>query len=116
VSLNPLLVLICLDNKLTGLQAFNESKRFGVSLLSERQEHLSRLFAKKDSERPDCIFYEGKLGMPLIRDALAIMECDTAATYPGGDHTIFVGHVRTAEVLDDANPILYFRGKYRNLG
>ena len=117
VSLHPLLVLICLDNKLTGLQAFNVSKRFGVSLLSEHQEDLSRLFAKKDSERPGSIYFEGKLGMPLLRDALAIMECETTAEYPAGDHTIFMGQVQTAEVLEAGkNPLLYFRAKYRRLG
>src|SRR5438094_10475559 len=52
VSLTPLLVLICLDNNLSGFQAFNDSKRFGVSMLSEHQEDLSRMFAKKDLERP----------------------------------------------------------------
>ena len=117
VSLNPLLILVCLDNELTGLQAFNESKWFGVSLLSEHQEDLSRLFAKKNSQRPDSIFFEGKLGMPLIRNSLAIMECETIVTYPGGDHTIFMGQVRTAEILEAGNgPLLYFRGRYRQLG
>src|SRR6188508_1872897 len=72
VSLNPLLVLVCLDNHLSGLQAFRDSKRFGVSILSEHQEDLSRMFAKKDSERPSSIYFEGKLGMPLLKNALAI--------------------------------------------
>ena len=50
VSLTPLLVLICLDNNLSGFQAFNDSKRFGVSMLSEHQEDLSRMFAKKPAQ------------------------------------------------------------------
>src|SRR2546430_8376756 len=52
VSLHPPLVLVCLDNKLSGFQAFKDSRKFGVSLLSERQEDLSRMFAMKESERP----------------------------------------------------------------
>src|SRR5919205_3160564 len=67
VSLNPILVLVCLDNKLSGLQAFKDSKHFGVSILSEHQEDASRMFAKKDSERPANIFFDGKLGMPLLK-------------------------------------------------
>src|SRR5690349_14117647 len=59
VSLNPLLLLVCLDNHLSGLQAFRDSKHFGISILSEHQEDLSRLFAKKDSERPSNIYFEG---------------------------------------------------------
>src|ERR1051326_2552185 len=90
VSLDPILVLVCLDNKLSGLQAFKESKHFGVSMLSERQEDLSRLFAKKDSEKPPGLYFEGKLGMPLLNNALAVMECETVAVYAGGDHQIFL--------------------------
>src|SRR6058998_3678934 len=84
VSLNPLLVLVCLDNKLSGLQAFKDSRRFGVSMLSEQQEDLSRLFAKKDSTPRLSVYFEGKLGMPLLRNSLAVMECETVEIYAGG--------------------------------
>ena len=47
VSLDPVLVLVCLDNKLSGLQSFIDSKHFGVSMLSDAQEDVSRMFAKK---------------------------------------------------------------------
>jgi flavin reductase (DIM6/NTAB) family NADH-FMN oxidoreductase RutF len=115
VSLNPLLVLVCLDNHLSGLQAFRDSKHFGVSILSEHQEDLSRMFAKKDSERPSSIYFEGKAGMPLLKNALAIMECETVKIYEGGDHQIFLGEVQNAEVLQQDHPLLYFRGKYRTV-
>src|SRR5688572_22285927 len=115
VSLDPVLVLVCFDNRLSGFQDFLDSKRFGVSILSESQEDLSRLFAKKDTERPLDIYFEGKLGMPLLRNSLAIMECEIVATHVAGDHTIFVGQVEQAEVLHDEHPVLYFRGKYRKL-
>ena len=115
VSLDPLLVLVCLDNRLGELQLFKDSKHFGVSVLSESQEDLSRLFAKKDSVRPSSIYFEGKLGMPLLRDSLAILECETTAIYPGGDHLIFLGRVQAAEVLEASQPLLYYRGKYQRL-
>ena len=116
VSLDPVLVLVCLDNRLSGLVSFKNCKKFGVSMLSEHQEDLSRMFAKKDSERPPNIYVEGKLGMPLLRNALAVMECETVEMYAGGDHTIFLGEVKTAEVFEAGmNPLLYFRGKYRGL-
>jgi flavin reductase (DIM6/NTAB) family NADH-FMN oxidoreductase RutF len=116
VSLDPVLVLVCLDNKLSGLQSFIESKHFGVSMLSHAQEDISRLFAKKDSDRPANIYFEGPLGMPLLRNSIAIMECEVVAKHPAGDHTIFVGQVEHAEVLEAAKPLLYFRGKYQHLG
>ncbi len=118
VSLNPVLVLVCLDNRLSGLASFQNSKLFGVSILSEAQEEISRMFAKKDSERPASIYFEGRNGVPLMRNALATFECETVEKYPGGDHTIFMGQVISAEIIDakhGAFPLVYFRGKYRKV-
>jgi flavin reductase (DIM6/NTAB) family NADH-FMN oxidoreductase RutF len=107
---------VCLDNRLSGFQAFKNSKHFGVSILSEHQEDLSRMFAMKDSHRPPEIYFSGELGMPLLHNSLATMECETVEMYPGGDHTIFLGRVETAEILQMQNPLMYFRGKYQRLG
>jgi flavin reductase (DIM6/NTAB) family NADH-FMN oxidoreductase RutF len=115
VSLDPLLVLVCLDNRLSGLQSFKDSKHFGVSMLAEDQEDLSRMFAKKDTERPLSIYFEGKFGTPLLRNSLAVMECEVREIYPGGDHQILLGEVKTAEVIRPENPLLYFRGKYQRV-
>jgi len=115
VSLNPVLVLVCLDNKPSGLQAFKYSKHFGISILCDQQEDISRLFAKKDSERPPSVYFEGKLGMPLLRNSIAVMECETVRVYEGGDHQIFLGEVQHAEVFQLDSPLLYFRGKYQKL-
>jgi len=118
VSLDPVLVLVCLDNRLSGLQYFKDSKKFGVSILSESQEDVSRLFAKRDAVRPTDVYFEGKMGNPLIRSALAALECETFAVYPGGDHIILVGRVQEAELLEASagkKPLLYFRGKYERL-
>src|SRR4030095_11168519 len=93
VSMNPILVLVCLDDRLSGLQYFKDSGRFGVSILSEAQEQVSRLFAKKDTTRPPELFFEGETGESLIRDSLVTLECKTISMYAGGDHTIFLGEV-----------------------
>src|SRR6185295_14834132 len=79
VSLDPVLVLVCFDNRLSSLQHFKDSRKFGVSILSERQEDLSRLFAKKDSERPSTLYFDGPAGQPLLHNALAYLECETVA-------------------------------------
>jgi flavin reductase (DIM6/NTAB) family NADH-FMN oxidoreductase RutF len=118
VSLDPLLVLVCFDNRLSSLAHFNHSKKFGVSILSEHQEEHSRMFAKKDSVRPQEIYFEGTEGQPLLRDALACMECEVAEIYPGGDHQIFLAKVLTANTLaanSGIKPLMYFRGKYHRL-
>src|SRR2546428_10041726 len=76
VSLDPLLVLVCFDERLTGLQHFRDSRRFGVSILSANQEDLSRVFAKTDSKRAASLYFEGSEGQPLLRNCLAYMECE----------------------------------------
>jgi flavin reductase (DIM6/NTAB) family NADH-FMN oxidoreductase RutF len=118
VSLDPLLVLVCFDNRLSSLSHFKESRRFGVSMLSERQEDISRMFAMKDSHRPPEIYFDGPEGIPLLRDSLAYLECELVETYGGGDHQIFVGKVLSADLLaahDSVNPLMYFRGRYHRL-
>ena len=118
VSLDPVLILVCLDNRLSGLQYFKDSKHFGVSILSESQQDVSRLFAKKGTERSADLYFNGKSGVPLIKGSLAVLECETVATYPGGDHIIFLGQVRALEVLKEeqgAKPLLYFRGGYQRM-
>jgi flavin reductase (DIM6/NTAB) family NADH-FMN oxidoreductase RutF len=115
VSLNPILVLVCLDLRLSGLQLFKDAQHFGVSILSEHQEDISRMFAKKDAERPPAIYFEGNLGVPLIKNSLAVMECKTIQIYEGGDHLIFLGEVDNAELLQPDHPLLYFRGKYHQV-
>ena len=118
VSLDPPLILVCLDNRISGLQAFKDSGKFGVSLLAEDQADLSTLFAKKDTVRPAELYFKGKTGVPLIIGSLVGIECKNHGIYPGGDHQILVGEVE--EVLFDGaqtgkGPLLYFRGKYGKL-
>jgi len=118
VSLEPLLVLVCFDNRLSSLHHFKDSRKFGVSILSERQEDVSRLFAKKDSERAVSLYFDGPAGQPLLKGLLAYLECETVDMYPGGDHQIFLGKVISGEVVEgksEIKPLLYFRGKYQTV-
>jgi flavin reductase ActVB len=119
VSLHPPLILVCLDNRLSGLQAFKDAGKFGVSVLADGQADLSTLFAKKDSSRPPELYFTGVTGVPLIEGALVTLECQTTAVHEAGDHFIFVGEVRAAEIgtAKDGKPaLMYFRGKYGTLG
>jgi flavin reductase (DIM6/NTAB) family NADH-FMN oxidoreductase RutF len=118
VSMDPILVLVCLDDRLSGLQFFKDSMNFGVSILSEAQQEVSRLFAKKDTLRAPDLYFNGETGIPLIRDSLVTLECETTEIYPGGDHSIFLGKVLAAELhgaMQGTKPLLYFRGRYERL-
>jgi flavin reductase (DIM6/NTAB) family NADH-FMN oxidoreductase RutF len=119
VSLDPPLILVCLDNRISGLQAFKDSGKFGVSVLGEDQADLSTLFAKKDSVRPAELYFTGKTGVPLITGSVVGIECKNFAMYAGGDHQILVGEVEAVEfgsATEGKGPLLYFRGKYGKLG
>ncbi len=119
VSLNPVLILVCLDNRISGLQAFKDSGKFGVSVLAEDQAELSTLFAKKDTVRPPELYFTGATGVPLIRGSLATLECKVHSFCDGGDHQILVGEVVAGDLgsaAAETGPLLYFRGKYAKLG
>ena len=115
LSLEPPLVLICIDKRASVYADLKEGSCFAVNVLAQDQESVSRRFASRDADRFKGIGYrEGLSGAPLIEGALAFIECRVAHSYPGGDHTIFVGEVETSGV-NDGKPLLYFRGGYSSI-
>jgi len=119
VSLEPLLLLICVDQRAHLLPMVKKQGRFGVSILKESQVAVSRYFAQTEEN----LEMETKLGIryrwtpagiPLLEDALVHMSCNVATSYVAGDHTIFIGEVESAEVFD-GEPLLFFRGAYRRI-
>lgn len=122
VSLHPPLILVCVSQKAQSYPAIQAAGRFAVNILSRGQESASRRFATSTTAPGEEKFVgveyrPGSLGLPVLAEALAHLECTVVHAYPGGDHTIFVGQVETAECRDDAGkePLLYFRGKYSRL-
>jgi flavin reductase (DIM6/NTAB) family NADH-FMN oxidoreductase RutF len=122
VSLHPPLVLVCVAHDAQSYPALAEGTRFAVNILDKDQEAISTRFATKTAAHPaekfEGIGYRmGSLGVPVLKDALAELECTTVHAYPGGDHTIFVGRVDAADCRGDAGlePLLYYRGKYRRV-
>ena len=143
VSLNPPLVLICVDDASNTLPLLRESNVFAVNILTDRQEHLSRCFATHSQDRFEhfchASYHTAATGAPIIDDVLAFIDARIVAEYPGGDHVIFLGQVEalgTADQivfadaatratslvesngnlpLDDEAPLAYYRGAYRHL-
>ena len=115
LSLDPPLLLICVDKKVDCYACFEESKVFGVNFLSAGQDQLSTRFATKGIEKFEGVPYKlGESGVALLEGALVHIECKLASSYEGGDHTIYIGEIQRAEVLGD-HPLLFFRGKYYKL-
>lgn len=117
LSLDPPLVLVCIENTAACHFAVGGSGVFAVNVLSEEQIHHSKQFALSIPEKFDGIEYvEGIGGVPILNQAIAIMECKLINAHENGDHTIFVGQVENSIVNGDGNPLLYFNGVYRAMG
>jgi flavin reductase (DIM6/NTAB) family NADH-FMN oxidoreductase RutF len=115
VSLDPPLILICLGHAVTCIDAFRESRHFGINVLAESQQELSDRFARKGEDRFDGLkWYRGESGVPLLPGVLTAIECRLHQRIASGDHDIFVGEMIAAHV-DEGEPLLYFSGRYRGL-
>jgi 4-nitrophenol 2-monooxygenase / 4-nitrocatechol 4-monooxygenase, reductase component len=115
LSLDPPLVLVCVDHKSQTYPALRERGHFVVNVLTAEQQDVSRRFASTRLDKFDGIPYRPSTrGLPLIEAALAHMECVTVSTYAGGDHTIFVGRVEGA-TFGTGHPLLYYRGQYHRI-
>jgi flavin reductase (DIM6/NTAB) family NADH-FMN oxidoreductase RutF len=116
VSLDPPLILVCVDNKAQSYPALREGKMFAVNILCLEQEAVSRRFAttKIDNKFEGVPFTLSSLGLPLLDNALAHLECSTVNVHLEGDHTIFVGRVEGV-ATGLGVPLVYFRGRYDRL-
>lgn len=115
LSLNPPLVLICIDKAVQCYSCFEESKFFAVNVLSEDQEEISRRFATKGIEKFSGIkWHKSENGVVLLDGAIGYIECKIVHSYDGGDHTIYVGEVIHAIGSGD-RPLIFFKGRYHRL-
>ena len=115
VSLDPPLVLACVERNTEMYTLIQAAAFFGVNILEESQEALSRRFAELPAGRFDGLAYtRSESGVVMLDDALAQMECRTVARHETGDHVVVVGEVEWAEV-QSGRPLLYYRGGYAQL-
>ena len=115
LSLDPPLLIICIDKRAETHPHFFDSRCFVVNILSEDQEDLSTHFAKSGGEKFGSLPYSvNQDGVPVLEGTLAQVECRIVETHEGGDHVIHIGEVRHAEVRG-GRPLLFFQGKYRQL-
>lgn len=116
VSLDPPLVLWCLQDNSDVYDVFSSPRYFGINILASEQQELSNQYARKGQHALETAhFRQGKTGAPIIRDALVSFECELEATYDGGDHLIIVGRVKDMNQRPTGEPLLFFSGGYREL-
>ena len=122
VSLDPLLVLVCVDREAGMHGLLPEAQGFAVTVLSAEQEELSAWFASSDrpggaDQFADLSWEPAPVsGSPVLCEGVAYVDCRVTERHAGGDHSIFLGEVVDLGVLrPDGEPLLYFGGRYRRL-
>lgn len=121
VSLDPLLVLVCVEKGTVMERLVEESGAFALSILPAECSHLSVHFA--DSSRPAgaAQFAEvdtraGATGSPVLDCSLSWVDCEVWETYDGGDHVIVVGEVVDLDLeMEDTPPLVYYRSGYHTI-
>ena len=119
LSLQPPLVLVCIERSVKTHDAIAAAGKFGVSILSSEQTDISSKFASRSDDKFTGVdLVPGELdapfSVPLIKGALTAIECRLYDRVPGGDHTIFIGEVMKIHTRE-GNPLLYFRSGYREM-
>lgn len=116
LSLDPLLALVCFENRARTLPLVRDTGRFAVNVLRAGSEEIARVFASKvpEGEKLREIAHRREAGMPILDAALAWIVCDLRELVPAGDHQIAIGAV-VAMDADGGEPLLWYRGAYREL-
>ena len=121
VSLDPMLVLVCVDQRARTHAHLHAKKRFGVNVLAEGQRAISEYYARpvrahdRAAEEAGARFERTQHGTPVLHGALAYLECRLHTAEDAGDHTIFIAEVEEV-VVRDGRPLLFFGSQYRKIG
>jgi flavin reductase (DIM6/NTAB) family NADH-FMN oxidoreductase RutF len=117
LSIEPMLMLACLDRGSRTLLAVQAANRFGISVLHAGQEPIARAFSTKApvADKWAGVAWSAHDGIPAIDDALAFVACDLRDVIAGGDHVIVTGAVTSLETAV-GSPLVFHGGEYRPLG
>lgn len=115
LSLNPPMLLVCLNESSETGVAVHRTRRFAVNVLSKDQQDLAIRFARKGDDKFDGVVLEEGAGeLPLLADALATFECRVSDDLVGGTHRVFLAEVTHASARQGI-PLAYFRGEFGEL-
>lgn len=118
VSLEPLLVLVCVGHNRNSYPLIQQSGRFCINILTEEQQNIAEYYAAPAEKRlnePPAAFRLTENGAAVIEDSLASIGCRVVTEHKTGDHTIFIAEAEEIEV-NSGNPLLFFEGKFGYLG
>ena len=116
VSLDPPLILVCIEKTTGSHRALSESRAFVVNILAAGQQEVSEHFASLNDDKFTVVKYrQSGRGLPVLEDVAVNLECKLFAEHDGGDHTVFVGLVEEVHV-HELEPLVYFHGDYYLVG
>jgi flavin reductase len=119
VSLDPPLLLVCVDHSARTHAHLHARKRFGVNVLAQDQRRISQHYARPVEEQVEkelsARFDRTALGTPVLQGALTYLECRLQRAHEAGDHTIFIAEVEDV-VVRPGEPLLFFWSQYRKIG
>ena len=118
VSMNPPLVSFSVMTCSGSYPKIRQAGRFVVNILSDEQVEISNQFARRGSDKWQGIeWHESPLGNPVIAGSMHWLDCEIYAEHAAGDHLIVIGEVKALgqQKAMAAQPLLYFKGQYRNI-
>lgn len=116
VSLDPPLVLICINKQSSAVDTLRSGQVFAVNFLSDEQVALSNHFASRTTDKfSDSTYHLGSLGAPILEGCLAHLECSLVQEIDAGDHYVYIGQVESSDLDDTKRPLLYYHGRYETL-
>jgi flavin reductase (DIM6/NTAB) family NADH-FMN oxidoreductase RutF len=117
LSLEPMLMLVCLDRGSRTLRSVQEAGRFGIDVLAADQEPVARQFSTKldEPEKWEGVDWGERDGIPSLAGSVLWVGCELQDVLIGGDHVILTGAVADLDARG-GEPLIHHRGAYRGLG
>lgn len=119
VSLEPPLVLVCIDRLSRSCQLIAESGVFAVNVLAWEQQFVADRFAARaplvDTAFTGAPYRLGVTGAPILSEATAWTDCRVSQTVNAGDHDIYVGSIEAVGIQEEGEPLLLYRGRFERL-
>lgn len=116
LSLDPPLVILCVQRESQSHSRFKDAGCFALSILAADQQEISDRFAfKGPKDFSGLATKTAETGAPILADALGWIDCRLSDILPGGDHDIFVGEIVAGGAAPDGEPLLFYGGKYAKL-
>lgn len=119
VCLDPPVVLVCVAHGTHTYGYLERTGRFGVNILSQEQQELGALFAKKPEDREDGVNYKytkDEAGVPILEGSMVFFGCEIMGSHVYGDHTIYMGVVKEMRRNESGEPLMFFRSRWYNPG